>query len=84
MRRIRLSTLLLLVVIAALVVAFVAEQRRHLRREAGLEAENTQMRAAIARERELKMSISAINEDLAAYWRKEKNETNSSIEDVKR
>jgi hypothetical protein len=84
MKRFRLSTVMLLVVIAALTVAFIAEQQRHLRHEARLEAENTQMRAWIARERESKMSTTAINEGIAAYWEKEKNETNSAAVAAKR
>ena len=39
MRRFRLSTLMLLIVIAALGVALVVQQRRAARREAGLQAE---------------------------------------------
>ena len=82
--KLRLSTLMLLVVIAALAVAFVVEQQRHSRREARLEVENTQMRAWIASERESKMSITAINEEQIAYWEKKKKEASSPSKDVKR
>jgi predicted Holliday junction resolvase-like endonuclease len=82
MKRFRLGTLMLVVVIAALGLGMILQELRHLRREARLEAENTQMREWIARERSSKMSITAINEEQIAYREKKKKEATSASKDA--
>ena len=62
MKRFRISTLMLLIVIAALCTAQIVQQRRAARRETGLEVEQAQLRVRLA---ESSLRVKALNDELA-------------------